>query len=74
MMLAKPPHSPGRHTAGRRETGDLILLDLNLPRKDGREVLKQIKPVTLDGFLQAVHGIDNFRLSIARLPGGSGLQ
>jgi CheY-like chemotaxis protein len=89
---------------------DLILLDLNLPRKDGREVLKEIKqsvafksipvvilttsassadvtqsynlhancyitkPVALDGFLRAVHGIDNFWLSIVKLPRASSQQ
>jgi CheY-like chemotaxis protein len=83
---------------------DLILLDLNLPRKDGREVLKEIKenpglksipvvvlttsaseadilrsyllhancyitkPVNLDGFLTVVKSIDNFWLSIVKLP------
>jgi CheY-like chemotaxis protein len=83
---------------------DLILLDLNLPRKDGRAVLKEIKessdfmtipvvilttsasrmdvmqsyklhancyitkPVALAGFLKAVQGIDNFWLSIVKLP------
>ena len=83
---------------------DLILLDLNLPRKDGREVLKEIKespslrtipvvilttsssdadvlqsyhlhancyiskPVDLSGFLDVVKSIDNFWLSVVKLP------
>ena len=85
---------------------DLILLDLNLPRKDGREVLKEIKesqslrvipvivlttsaseeevlrayqlhancyitkPVDLPGFLKVVRDIDEFWLSIVRMPRG----
>jgi two-component system, chemotaxis family, response regulator Rcp1 len=85
---------------------DLILLDLNLPRKDGREVLREIKesptlrsipvvilttsasesdvlrsyqlhancyiskPVDLDGFLKVVQSIDNFWLSVVKLPHG----
>ena len=88
---------------------DLILLDLNLPRKDGREVLREIKesaalksipvvilttsaynedvldsyrlhancyitkPVDLEGFLTVVRSIDNFWLSIVKLPRGPGL-
>ncbi len=31
----------GRHSAARRP--DIVLLDLNMPRKDGREVLAEIK-------------------------------
>jgi CheY-like chemotaxis protein len=83
---------------------DLILLDLNLPRKDGREVLAEIKedvvlrripvvvlttskaeedilrtydlhancyitkPVDLDQFIAVVRSIDDFWLSVVRLP------
>jgi two-component system, chemotaxis family, response regulator Rcp1 len=88
---------------------DLILLDLNLPRKDGRQVLEEIKgapslktipvvilttsssdedvmrsyqfhancyiskPVDLDGFLKVIKSIDNFWLSIVKLPPEPGL-
>jgi chemotaxis family two-component system response regulator Rcp1 len=83
---------------------DLILLDLNLPKKDGRAVLKEIKgstalatipvvilttsaaqedvlnsyrlhancyitkPVSLEGFLKVVQSIDDFWLSVVKLP------
>ncbi|CAN5907315.1 response regulator [soil metagenome] len=83
---------------------DLVLLDLNLPRKDGREVLAEIKndpelktlpvvvlttssaeadilrtyslhancyiqkPVDLDQFVQVVKSIDDFWLTVVRLP------
>ena len=83
---------------------DLILLDLNLPRRDGREVLKEIKddpqlrmipvvvlttsaaegdilksyalhancyitkPVDLEQFITVVKSIDDFWLTIVRLP------
>ncbi|HTC67070.1 MAG TPA: response regulator, partial [Candidatus Acidoferrum sp.] len=82
----------------------LVLLDLNLPKKDGREVLGEIKgnpslltipvvilttsaaemdilrcyrlhancyitkPVDLVGFLEVVKSIDNFWLSVVKLP------
>jgi CheY-like chemotaxis protein len=83
----------------------LILLDLNLPRKDGREVLAEIKddgdlrsipvvvlttskaeedvlrsydlhanayvtkPVDFDRFIEVVRQIDEFFVSVVRLPG-----
>jgi len=83
---------------------DLILLDLNLPRRDGREVLAEIKgdadlkhipvvvlttsndeqdilrsynlhancfitkPVRLEDFLHVVRSIEDFWLTIVRLP------
>ncbi len=83
---------------------DLILLDLNLPRKDGREVLAEIradpqletipvvvltsssaeadiaksyslkancyiiKPVDLDQFVSVVRSIEDFWLTVVRLP------
>ncbi len=83
---------------------DLILLDLNIPRKDGREVLGEIKddpdlrripvviltsskaeedivqtydlhancyitkPVRLDGFLSVLKNIEEFWLTLVKLP------
>jgi CheY-like chemotaxis protein len=83
---------------------DVILLDLNLPRKDGREVLREIKsdellhripvvvmttsqaeediaraydlnancyiskPVDFDQFVRVVQAIEDFWLSIVKLP------
>ena len=84
---------------------DLILLDLNLPKKDGREVLSEIKadtslrripvvilttskaeedvlrtydlhancyitkPVDLEKFIEVISAIEDFWLSIVKLPG-----
>jgi len=95
----------GKYAAAPRP--DLVLLDLNLPKKDGREVLQEIKadpklaiipvvilttsaseadilhsyqfhancfvtkPVDLDQFLTVVKGIDNFWLTVVKLPGES---
>ena len=92
----------GEHSNAPRP--DLILLDLNLPKKDGREVLAELKesltlksipvvilttsasetdiqgsyqrhancfitkPVDLEGFLKVVRSIDNFWLSVVKLP------
>ena len=83
---------------------DLIFLDLNMPRKDGREVLAEIKedeslkripvvvltvsddeqdilntynlhvncfitkPIDFDQFLKVVHSIEDFWLTIVKLP------
>ncbi|MFZ1936239.1 MAG: response regulator [Thermoguttaceae bacterium] len=92
----------GRHADAPRP--DLILLDLNLPRKDGRQVLKEIKnddslkripvvvlttskseedvlraynlhancyitkPVDFNRFMEVVKSIENFWLTVVRLP------
>ena len=88
-----------------RSLPDLILLDLNLPRMDGRELLAEIredprltripvvvlttsdaetdivrsyelhanayvtKPVDLNRFLKVVQEIDNFFVTVVKLPG-----
>jgi CheY-like chemotaxis protein len=85
-------------------TPDLVLLDLNLPRRDGREVLSEIKgdpdlrrvpvvvlttseanedvaaaydlhanayvrkPVDFEQFVRAVRAIDDFFITVVRLP------
>jgi two-component system, chemotaxis family, response regulator Rcp1 len=92
----------GRHVDAPRP--DLILLDLNLPRKDGRQVLKEIKsddslrripvvvlttskseedvlkaynlhancyitkPVDFNRFMEVVKSIEDFWLTVVRLP------
>ena len=97
MLRREPPYE-------NQARPDLILLDLNLPKKDGREVLEDIKrdpdlktipvvvlttssaevdiiksyqlhancyitkPVDLDQFISVVKSIDDFWLSIVRLP------
>ncbi|MEU4264447.1 response regulator [Streptomyces sp. NPDC025273] len=93
----------GEHAGAPRP--DLVLLDLNLPKYDGRQVLEQIKtdpelalipvvvlttssaeedilrsyklhanayvtkPVDLEQFIGAVRQIDDFFVSVVRLPG-----
>ena len=92
----------GEHTSAPRP--DLILLDLNLPKKDGREVLAEIKgdagladipvviittsqadedilrayklhancyvtkPVDFRQFVHVVHSIEDFWLTVVKLP------
>jgi len=64
----------GRHADA--PAPDLILLDLNLPKVDGRQVLETIKgderlrgiPVVVVEFLSAVTAIERFWLEIVRLP------
>ena len=92
----------GKHADAPRP--DVIMLDLNLPKKDGREVLAEIKedeslrripvvvlttssseqdilktynlhancyitkPVDLEQFIQVVRGIEDFWLTIVKLP------
>lgn len=95
-------HREGKHAAALRP--DLILLDLNLPKKDGRELLAEIKsdenlkiipviilttstseedilksyglhancyitkPVDLDQFVKVVQSVEDFWLTIVKLP------
>lgn len=97
FLTKVPPYTNAPHP-------DLILLDLNLPKKDGREVLEEIKandqlrripvvvlttsraeedivraydlhcncyiakPIDLDQFIKVVKSIEEFWLSIVKLP------
>lgn len=47
---------------------DIILLDLNLPRKNGRANCYVTKPVSLDPFLAVIRQIDSFWLEVVKLP------
>jgi chemotaxis family two-component system response regulator Rcp1 len=96
----------GKYAASPRP--DLVLLDLNLPKKDGRQVLAEIKddpdlkripvviittskaeedvlktynlhancyvtkPLDLDQFITVVKSIEQFWLTIVKLPNGQG--
>lgn len=91
-------------TYAQRASPDLVLLDLNLPRKDGRQVLAEMKgdealaripvvvlstsqadddvakayelhancyvskPVDLDAFIARMHSVEQFWLTVVRLP------
>ncbi len=97
-------HQTGEYVGAPRP--DIILLDLNLPKKDGREVLAEIKadsdlknipvvvlttssaeqdifrsydlhancyitkPVDLDQFIKVIRSIEDFWLTIVKLPRG----
>ena len=99
-------HREGENAS--KPTPDIVLLDLNLPRKDGREVLAEMKadpkfrhipvviltssksaqdiarsyhlqascyitkPVDLEQFVRVVRSIDDFWLSVVRLPTNGG--
>jgi len=99
FLRGQPPHEGAPRP-------DLVLLDLNLPRRDGREVLAEIKgderlrtipvvvlttseaeedvlrsyalhanayvtkPVDFDRFIDVVRQIDEFFVSVVKLPNG----
>ena len=96
----------GEYSAAPRP--DLILLDLNLPKRDGREVLQELKedprlkripivvmttsksdedvikcydlhansyiqkPVNLDSFIEVIRSVENFWLTVVKLPPSNG--
>ncbi len=72
-FLRQPAPRPGRSHPGRLP--DLILLDLNMPLKDGRETLREIKA---DPLLQAIPTVilttsrDEDDISSCRQQGASG--
>ncbi len=99
-------HGLGAYTERKRP--DVVILDLNLPKKDGREVLREIKddeelrripvivlstsgaaedildaydhyvnayiqkPIDFDEFIRTVRSLEEFWLSIVRLPSRAG--
>jgi CheY-like chemotaxis protein len=101
-------HCKGKYKDALRP--DLILLDLNLPRKDGREVLADIKmdeslkripvvvltissdeqdilktynlhvncfitkPIDFEQFMQVIHSIEDFWLTVVKLPPVNGFR
>jgi CheY-like chemotaxis protein len=98
------PHLRGEGEHAGADRPDLILLDLNLPGRDGREILEEIKadpdlrripvvvltasraeedvarsydmhanayvtkPVDFEGFVHTIRKIDQFFISVVRLP------
>jgi CheY-like chemotaxis protein len=49
---------------------DLVLLDLNLPKMSGQDVLETIKPDGLAGLAEIVEATEAFWFRVATLPSG----